>query len=291
MASPLIATIPFKLTLLAAYLVLLVFLVIQLSTLVWGTHRKLSYKNGFLSLCVAWTALRSLFWVQTSLYSPAADSNQVLFGTEVLVLWISAPVQYATFTFLLLYYSKVLAANTWKGARRRWYTAAFVLFNVFTTAITGIFIVAVFSSQRKNFTAWLQTTYLVYNGAIFLLLAAAYVTVARQFCYLDRTSRAVQQHRPRTVIVVNIVIGAILTSRGCTNILQAISMYDLSIPLDRTGDIGFTISLAYFVWEIFPTILLLLTVGLSCTNPLKTCARCAGRVCRGDGAARGRRRC
>ena len=265
--------IPYKVSLGALYAALLVFLLVQFSTLVWGTHRKLSYKNGFLFLCIVWTALRLVFWVQASLYSSEETSNSVLFGTEVLVLWISAPVQYATFTFLLLYYCKVLAANTWKGARRRWYTASFVAFNLATTGLTLLFIALVFSPGiSTDETQGLQKAYLGYNGVVFLLLASAFITVARQFCYLDRSSTVVQQHRPRTVIAVNVVISAILTSRGCMNVLQMTAMYELSIPLDRSRDIQFTISSAYFIWEIFPTILLLFTVGLSCTNPFRLCA-------------------
>ena len=279
--------IPYKLSLGVLYAALLVFLLVQFSTLVWGTHRKLSYKNGFLFLCVLWTALRLVFWVQASLYSSEATSNPVLFGTEVLVLWLSAPVQYATFTFLLLYYCKVLAANTWKGARRRWYTAAFIAFNLVTTGLTALFIALVFSPGiSTDFTQGLQKAYLAYNGVMFFLLASAYITVARQFCYLDRTSTVVQQHRPRTVIAVNVVISAILTSRGCMNVLQMTAMYELSIPLDRSRDIKFTISAAYFIWEIFPTILLLFTVGLSCTNPFRLCAARARAKLFGDAALR-----
>ena len=80
---------PIKTSLVVVYVLMLLYLAALLALHVSGHHKLLSFKVGFLILCVVWTGSRAVWWVQCTI-------NTVdLTNMELLTFWASPVIKFA----------------------------------------------------------------------------------------------------------------------------------------------------------------------------------------------------
>ena len=128
---------PLKMTLFVIYCVLFVYLFVDIVALLQSEHKKRSFRMGFVFLLAVrffsllskhtrthtspphqlWTGNRSIFWFICSVHT----FNNVVW--QKILFWTPLAIQAATFSFLLLYYSKVFLRNDWDVKKRRYQSA------------------------------------------------------------------------------------------------------------------------------------------------------------------------
>lgn len=248
---------PVKMTLFGLYMILLMYLILDILVILRSGHKKKSFRMGFVCLLGLWTLNRAIFWGIISL-----RTVENMFAQRFL-FWMPLPVQCATFSFLLLYYSKVLKPNEWEDGDKFFYKSIYGLVNigVHATTIAWIF-VAVGPGYE---TDWVDKIWLVFQSVVFLLLAVGYGVAT--YMLTRKEYQSVKQLPIQHATVVNLTIIVCFGSRFIIDVLEE-NYYDddwrkhcCSLDYHHDKDLHYTAVLLYVFWELVPTCLTLLFVA------------------------------
>lgn len=250
---------PVKLTLGIVYTLLVVYLSLDVFAASLSAHKKRSFRMGFVCLLTVWTANRAIFWLYLSFQN---NHNSLL---ELFLFWMPLPIQSATFSFLLLYYCKVIWMNEWDAARRG-LQMAYVLCNGAIFVVTAAWAcVAVYAPFE-----WSGRIWLIFNSGVFFLLSFSFALATY---HLTRNGRpSVKQlpivHAP----LVNCTIFLCFLSRSAIDMME-VAFYSskfrekcCALSMERDKDLSFTALLLYTFWEFIPTILTMLFVANAAGN-------------------------
>ncbi|RYG51980.1 hypothetical protein EON67_02240 [archaeon] len=163
--------------LVAIYLLLGAYVLLQIVLLIKQKHKPLSYKAIFSWFSLAWMTLRALFWV---LVVAGVTIPSAIF---YILFWLPHSIIYMTFATLALFLTKVVARTSWSGVFRRRMMILYGAFGSIDTIGTVTISIMANASNSNN----MQNIELAGTGVLFLLLSGVYVYV------LPKT----RTHKPR----------------------------------------------------------------------------------------------
>lgn len=112
--------LPFKYTLVICYSLLCLYAAKRLYTHIHQKNSKRSFTFGLLCLVLTWGALRSCFWLATTIGPRTvseADSNAYFVALKVVFYWIPFALQFTSYSLFSLFLGKVVYREEWKSDR------------------------------------------------------------------------------------------------------------------------------------------------------------------------------
>jgi hypothetical protein len=98
-----------------------------------GHHSRRSFTFGLLTLVLIWGALRTCFWLATSIGPKTvkeADSNAYFVVLKVVFYWVPFALQFTSYSIFSLFLGKVVYRNQWKRDRcKRTFLSGFIISN------------------------------------------------------------------------------------------------------------------------------------------------------------------
>jgi len=257
---------------------LLIYVVVQLILVLMSRNKKRSFHMFFLILSFLWTGFRVAG--TTRILIPGADPpfiNALVWQTEN---WLSIQTQWAMFTFLLMYYFRLLSGDNWSD-RRRFIVKVYVVANC-----VGLFIVLALSAtnaygasrsmstvvihahnETQHVTSLCSSVFNAYSSTMFVSLCVGMIVFSVRLCLRERVRNHHLLNVKRTV-AVNIILSLIFMSRAVFDMYNALIKYftvkHLEIDYPDNGfekDFMFYVWLLLVVWEILPMVLLLVTLA------------------------------
>jgi hypothetical protein len=147
------------------------YVLLQLIMLIRQKHKPFSYKAVFNWLTLAWTVLRSVFWL---LFVLEVNLQQVLFN---FLFWLPMSIQYVTFALLALFLSKVVNRREWTGALRRRFLAFYGAIAVVDLSGTIILSVLAGDAATDSLSQQYGNVYSLGTAFLFLFLSFLFVYV------------------------------------------------------------------------------------------------------------------
>jgi len=225
----------------------------QIARILYYRHALYSFQLGFLLLCFVWGVLRVVFW---SLF------YQIISGTvgEVL-LWIPLNFQFATFSLLVVFYAHLVHKNTWEKYTKKRFTIAYITVNTILLIMQCVCFGLITDGGHSE-EQWASDVQSAIAGLVFLIL----VTILSWYGWkLNVVIRSTAKHQmlfqvPPMIFVVTFVITLLFISRCIFDFMNIAGKWVVEIGSSDDDDVQdqVTIFVAYFLWEIVPTVLIVL---------------------------------
>eukprot|EP00013_Stygamoeba_regulata_P004596 CAMPEP_0177638428 /NCGR_PEP_ID=MMETSP0447-20121125/5484_1 /TAXON_ID=0 /ORGANISM="Stygamoeba regulata, Strain BSH-02190019" /LENGTH=383 /DNA_ID=CAMNT_0019140391 /DNA_START=1522 /DNA_END=2673 /DNA_ORIENTATION=- len=233
------------------YFLLSAVVAFQLSRILWYKHDLKSFQFGFLSLCFVWGIFRAIYFLLFGVLPPTA--GLVLFATPY-------PIQFATFSLLVVFYAQVLHSHEWQERKR--------VFKIMYLASNGFFIMCffvllgLFLGYGPGKTPDMLTKFSdVFIGLIFFVLMcimAWYGFRVIDMVKKDPISVPLRPvgHSAMSIVVVTVILFATFTFRTLFDVLTVSGV--VAVCFDNSFYWNDIVSLVlYLVWEILPVSLVL----------------------------------
>jgi len=260
MASIIVSSYSFVLFLL--YLLLVLFIALQLGRIVYYKHKLRSFQVGFLVQCFFWGLLRALFFLLMDFIS----TTHLLL---LIIYWIPINIQYSTFSLLVAYYAYLNPIHGAKAEMRtfkRFYITVWLTTNIVLLVGTAVSIILGirFDDPYDQEPDWLTAAHGYFTGSIFLVLVVVMAYHAMKVFHLIR-------HGPRGKVLAKVSLGKIafvtlvllllFMSRCAYDFIMAAGITaSFRITSGTSNEAIFTF-VAFCAWEIVPTILVLVLFG------------------------------
>jgi hypothetical protein len=226
----------------------------QIGRILYYGHNILHYQFIFLCYCFVWGVLRTIFW----LFLPWEPFH------ELILQGLSAVIQVATFSYLVLFYAEISykAGGQWHQLRKRTYFI-YVLCNVLFLLCLSVLIALAILFGAKHPTV--ENGAVIFVSIIYFLLAIFLGYYGYKMFRVVSSSKVLMstvflQRRGGTKIaIVTATLILIFTSRAVRDFVAAfhIGVIDIDNPHDEIWR-QIIIFLMLFIWEIIPTILVIL---------------------------------
>lgn len=221
----------------------------QIARILYYRHALYSFQLGFLLLCFIWGVLRILFW---SLFS---DLFSNAFG-EILI-WIPLNFQFATFSLLVVFYAHLVHKSTWEKQTKKWFTIAYIVVNVTLLILQIVWLVFINSDQGS--APWAGGVQSGIAAFVFFIL----VTILAWYGYrLHEVMKSSKQQMlfqvPPMIFVVTFIIFLLFLSRCIFDFMNIAGKWVVDITDDNSPNEQIIIFVAYFAWEIVPTLMIVL---------------------------------
>ena len=99
----------------AIYVILLSWDVYQIARIVYFKHRLKSFQGLFLVLCLFWTTLRVVFWLE--------DTSEWVNWIALFIYFMPNLIQFSMFSLLVFFYAKLVHLREWNSVKVRCYLA------------------------------------------------------------------------------------------------------------------------------------------------------------------------
>ena len=248
---------PVKMTLTGLYFALLLYIGLDVYGSLRSGHKKKSFRMGFICMLGLWTLDRTIFWLIVSVVTVQSPF------TQRFLFWMPLPLQAATFSFLLLYYAKIIYPTEWENGNKGFCKAVYGGSNFIVLAISTAW--SLISIGPANGSVWADKVWLYFQATVFFLLSLAYCIAAFKLTRDDYQS--VKQLPIRHATAVNVTIVICFLSRSIIDVMEGI-MYDQSwrtkcctLDYDHEKDLHYTAVFLYVVWELIPTVVTLIFVA------------------------------
>lgn len=246
----------FQLSLCVIYAILFIYLMVDIVALLQSGHKKASFRMGFVCLLSVWTLNRTVFWFICSV-----DTFADLLWEKIL-FWTPLPIQCATFSFLLLYYSKVITRD-WESSKSC-FLCCYVLTNTSLMIWTLVWAFLTSIGPEKD-DEWTERVWLGAQTVVFLVLTLCYARAA--LVLYEENYQSAKQLPIRNAHVVNGTIMICFFSRFAMDFMQSIfyngSWRDTccTLSFDTSDDLHLVTLLLYTVWEFVPTVVTMMFVA------------------------------
>lgn len=150
----------------------------QISRILYYRHLVKSFQFGFLSICLVWCILRSIFFMY---------GGNLTGYSLMLVYWLPVDLQFATFSLLVMFYAFLLYQYEWEE-RRRCAVFAYCIINAGVVITTLVYVLTSCDSHSCDLTESLNRTHHVYMSVQFLILVLVYGLIAYRLYKQDRVS-------------------------------------------------------------------------------------------------------
>jgi len=245
-----------------AYFVLVLYIGLQIGFMIYYRHKLRSFRMGTLIQCFIWALLRTLYFL---LYN---SINRVRWIDRI-VYWIPFNLQFSIFSFLVVYYRHMHheQKSEWKTFKTR-YIITWAILNVTFLLLQIVWIslgIAMDDPSRENEDPqWLASVHLYFNGAVFFILvivlawngwkSALLMKMGSQSKLLARLSFV-------KILAITFTLFFLFTTRTIYNFISA-SSTKFAVQVDGGATQSALITLfAFLLWEIVPTILVLVLFG------------------------------
>jgi len=223
----------------------------QIARILYYRHNYISFQFGFLLLCFVWGLMRSCFW---GLFYVISDP-----WTWQASILQSYPVnlQFATFSLLVLFF--VHLVNRSNGARdlHKAYVISYVVINIILVILQSVWL-GFDIHYISEPPLWLEQTQVSFAAVVFTILVAILAWYGWQVHVAMKTSKILlQMQLPPQLFVVAVVIFILFCSRCIFDVANAAGYWNIFLDSDDSKDQYF-IFLAYFFWEILPTVLIVI---------------------------------
>eukprot|EP00939_MAST-03C_sp_MAST-3C-sp1_P001322 g1322.t1 len=235
----------------------------QISRIIYFQHRLSSFQGIFLLLCLAWTSLRVLFWLE--------DTSSWPNWFALTVYWSPILIQFNMFSLLVFFYAKFVHFNEWESVKTRCYVF-YVVSNVVFSVTTVYWIIV---EERQYDYGEVQFFFSLISGLMFGLLFVGLVLYGYRV-YCMELSRRVNIRHPfasaTSMVGLTLFSALVFLTRCLYGLLQAIfGWHIVPIPVGTTRAepvAGSSIVMGWKVidyptfvlniaWEILPTVALL----------------------------------
>lgn len=239
------------------YSLLLIYLTVQLFTMIQERHKKSSFKFGFNILCFAWNLLRVLFWVML-----ATDVSVPPFWSYFM-WWLPHSVMYATFSLLALFFAKLVTPDLrWRTKWRRRLVLLFVVTTCLDAAGTVIWIVMASHGDDASTNTATNDESLM-TGSVFFVLSIVFLLFGcKLFGMHPQRLNRLFVLKPKRAALTNWLLFLIFTSRSIFDYLTSFNVVDVQISFNGEKATTTVILVGSFVaWELLPTVVLLGTIA------------------------------
>lgn len=251
----------FLIVILTLFCLFSIFPGVQLFRIWLNRHSMKSYQVLFLTLCFFWAFFRSVFWfaelMELSLFTPYI---------RLLIFWIPANIQFAMFSLLLIFFTRMLYKKQWYKYKSRCWIAFWV-----TNAILALIIALwywIFGPDRtpfeKDVRKWLTFLRQAYALVLWTVLSILLVLVSyKLFRAMRKTKRKLMFHGQtidnNKVLLLNVALSFIFILRAIFALLTAyvpsLSGFRVYSHLESIDIWAFLTIVAY---EMVPTAVVLL---------------------------------
>jgi len=243
------------------YLILVLFIVLQLSRIIYYRHKIRSFQVGFLVQCFFWGLLRALFFL---LLDFIGDTNWLL----LIIYWIPINIQYSTFSLLVVYYAYLNPIHEVKAEMRKFkrvYISVWLTTNILFLfgSAAGIILGIYYDDPYEDEPDWLSAVHGYLTGGVFLILVVVLAYHGFKIFHLMRhgpRSKLLAKVSLSKILFVTIVLFLLFTSRCVYDFIMAAGVTGFNISSGTTNEALFTF-VAFCAWEIIPTILVLVLFG------------------------------
>jgi len=239
-----------QLYLLVLYVVLTLSVGFQIARILYYRHALYSFQLGFLLLCFIWGVLRVVFW----------SIEYIFWGAfaEVL-LWVPLNFQFATFSLLVVFYAHLVHKSTWEKYMKKRFTIAYIVINVVLLALQCVWLGFVNSDIQHSDEDWASGVQSAIAALVFVILVA----ILAWYGYsLHKVIRSTTKHQmlyqvPSNIFVVTFMIVLLFLSRCIFDFMNTAGKWEVDIDDEHVGS-QLVVFFAYFLWEIVPTVTIVL---------------------------------
>lgn len=253
----------FEFALFLLYFSLDLFIASQLIRIAYFRHKLHSFQVGFLLLLFFWALLRAVFF----LFEDFLEDINWLY---LLIYWTPINIQFSTFSLLIVYYAHLhqQQMKEWKEFKRK-YVIVWILTNALFLVLAFVWILLgiIYDGENVSEPDWLSRIHGVFTGTIFFVLV---VILAR---YGWRATRPMNQlissGRPSKfpgktpitrILLVSFSLFALFTTRCLYDFIMATGQVNFNVSDDNNFEVVF-VFVAFCLWEIIPSILVLVLFG------------------------------
>lgn len=181
---------------------------------------------------------------------------------------VACAYRYATFALLALFFVKLLAVDAWRPSWKLPTLATYWVTVVLDGGITALWIILAAhganegdddenNSQLNNATndeSFTTATVFFFLGLLFLVFSV------KMFSMESFEAHRLFVLEPKVSAAINLTLFVIFMSRSVYNFVSAMGWATVIVTSDSASDVILTIVM-YTFWELFPTVLLLLTIA------------------------------
>eukprot|EP01120_Amphizonella_sp_Union-15-10_P012228 TRINITY_DN5396_c0_g1_i4.p1 TRINITY_DN5396_c0_g1~~TRINITY_DN5396_c0_g1_i4.p1 ORF type:complete len:325 (-),score=24.07 TRINITY_DN5396_c0_g1_i4:64-1038(-) len=233
------------------YLAATLLVIFQLLKIIYYKHNLRSFQVGFLLFCLVWGVLRCVFW----LLIPWNSLN------EQIIQGLSLNIQFATFSFLALYFARLVHRKMTPLNERFYKVIGIVVYleiNLILLTVQIFFMLYLINRDDKHVQVWIS----LFVSLMYFLLSLSIAIYGGIVIRLIRFSRL---KVPFVTGKGPFIVGTVLTilvffSRGIRDALAAwdIGVITLSDPSKQSLQLQIFLFVCSFVWEIVPTVLVII---------------------------------
>jgi len=186
----------------------------------------------------------------------------------LIIYWFPVNIQFSTFSLLIVYYAQL--GHQHKGemkAFKRRYIAVWVITNVifFVLAAIWIGIGIKIDGPGGDEPDWLSSIHGYFTGAVFFILVIVLAWEGLRVSHLMREASGAQTKLlakisfPK-IVVVTFLLFSLFTTRCIYDVIMATGKISMEVSSGTTFEALFTF-VAFLLWEIIPTTLVLVLFG------------------------------
>lgn len=224
---------------------------------------------AFLSLCFFWALLRIIF------FSVVVDQNWTSKDNWIFLIlyWFPINIQFATFSLLVVFYAHLHHKHKqeWYSFKRK-YKIFYTVFNISFLILEGMWIIlGIIFDSGANEPTWLTSIHRIFSAVVFFLLVCIvgfYGLKAAKLSSHSHQTKLLARISFPTITFVSISLFLIFTLRGIYDFSTVVSK---KLVLNLEGETKFKQFLpifVFFIFEIVPTILVLILFGKVRTTSL-----------------------
>eukprot|EP01117_Protostelium_nocturnum_P003888 TRINITY_DN1514_c0_g1_i2.p1 TRINITY_DN1514_c0_g1~~TRINITY_DN1514_c0_g1_i2.p1 ORF type:complete len:362 (-),score=61.21 TRINITY_DN1514_c0_g1_i2:10-1095(-) len=257
------------------YLIVLLFLAFQLFRIGYYQHKIRSFQVGFLIQCFFFCILRFLLFFLLDKFLPSQGTKENVAAWSIayqFVFWIPFNIQFSTFSLLVVYFAHILQSEKAEWRRfKRWYSIGWAIINIVFLIVNIVWITLRALYIKKEIyrpPGWLFSAHMVFVGLLFFCLGSILALYGYRTALMMKKSPTLFQTKllakisfPK-VLAVSFFLFIIFTSRCIYDFVFAAipSEYQMHIEKGHSNNDLFMF-MAYFMWEIVTTCLVLVLFG------------------------------
>jgi len=222
----------------------------QIARIIYNKHKIKSFQMGFLLLCFVWGIFRGIMFLLNDVVSDTGFA---------IIFWIPYPIQFATFSLLVMYYAGLIHRE-WRSYWRKRYVVVYAVSNIFFLCV----IIAIIVSEIRYANApttpnWLTNLTAIFGGVLFLILMiilTIYGWKAKSSNQLNLQPLIQKANSQTSLIIVTFILFILFCSRSFYDFFTVKSSLSLD-SCDFSSANSIYVLLTFFAWEILPILLVL----------------------------------
>jgi hypothetical protein len=247
----------------AIYVILLSWVVYQVARIVYFKHRLKSFQGLFLVLCLFWTTLRVVFWLE--------NTNGWVNWKALIIYFMPSLIQFSMFSLLVFFYAKLVHLREWNLVKVRCYLA-YAVSNLLFSSVTVYWIIV--EQHDYNYDD-VKFYFSLFSGILFAVLTAALTWYGGKVYRLQLSNRMRMLHpfaSATAMVGLTLLASVVFFTRSLYGLLQAIGGWGIMpIPVGASRAesaagaaavlgwkvIDYPTFVMNITWEILPTVALL----------------------------------